>query len=126
MPWTEVDIDRVRGAIEAAIADCAKRWPDYAGSRIEVAGRYIHVFFPAQLVERRNWEIQPPTEPAADGTYPCTFDHYVIAPDPAHHYDGECAVSLSSNTSANGQAWMTATKVLDRITELLGGTSRDF
>ncbi|SRR5258706_9877686 len=126
LPWNELDVERVRIAIETALADCAKTSPEYASSRIEVDGKYIHVFFPAQLVERRGREVQPPSGPAPDGTYPCTFDHYLIAPDPKTYFDGECGVSLSSNTSANGQAWMTATKVLDRVTELLGGTSRDF
>jgi hypothetical protein len=125
LPWQQIDVERVRAAIETALSDCAKQWPEYANARIEVAGSSIHVFYPAALVERPHWEIDRPSGAGPDG-YPCTYRHFWIDAMPEYDMPGECIVSLDSNTSANREAWMTASKVLDRITELLGGTSRDF
>jgi hypothetical protein len=121
LPWTQPDVARVRTAIEQALRDCAKRWPLYAEARVEPSdgdATTVAVRFPARLVEQPGWELGPATEPDVDGTYPCTFDHYEI--------DGAVIVSFRSNRSANREAWMTATYVLQRMTELLGGTLRNF
>jgi hypothetical protein len=121
LAWTQPDVARVQTAIEQAIRDCAKRWPLYAEARVELSdcdATTVAVRFPARLVEQPGWELDPPTEPDIDGTYPCTFDQYEI--------DGEVFVSLRSNRSANRDAWMTASHVLERMTELLGGTLRNF
>ncbi len=127
LAWKQCDVGRVRDAIERAIRDCAALWPAYAEARVEVARDDVHVHFPAHLVEKPHWEMEPPpSPPAPDGTYPCTFRHYLIEPDPAHDYAGECGVSLDSNTSANRDAWVTAGYVLERMTQLLDGTLRDF
>jgi|HubBroStandDraft_6_1064221.scaffolds.fasta_scaffold150645_2 hypothetical protein len=127
LAWTQRDTGRVCHAIEQAIRDCVARWPGYAESRVEVDGNDVHVHFPSDLVERPHWEMEPPQSPLGpDGSYPCTFRHYLIEPDLANELDGECGVSLDSNTSANRDAWMTASHVFERMTQLLDGTLRDF
>lgn len=121
LPWTQPDVARVRTAIEQAIRACAKRWPLYADARLDLSDSdttTVAVRFPARLVEQPGWELDPPTEPDVDGTYPCTFEHYEL--------DGEVIVNLRSNRSANREAWMTASHVLERMAELLGGTPRNF
>jgi hypothetical protein len=126
LPWNECDLERVRPAIEQAIRDCAAKWPAYADARVEVdvERSALHVHFSAELVEKPHWETVEPQSSAADGTYPCTFRHYCIEPEPAQSLGGECGVSLDSNTSANRDAWVTASYVLERMTQLLGGTLR--
>ena len=126
LPWQQEDLGRVRAAIETALADLAKQWPEYGQARIAVADSFVHVHFPAALVEKPHWELAPPQLAGADGSYPCSFFHYWIEPDPAHDYPGECGVSLDSNRSANREAWITASNVLERLTKVLGGTLRDF
>src|SRR5687767_12963313 len=122
LPWAHTDIERVRAAIEAAIQDCAAKWPAYAKTRVEVDTErgHVHVHFPAELVQKPGWEIEPPTiEPADDGTYACTFGHYFIEADLENDYPGECGLTFRSNVSCNREAWMTATKVLERVTTML-------
>jgi hypothetical protein len=124
LDWTEADLERVRAAIEEAIAECARATPEYAGSRIQVGDGTIHVFFPRALVEKPGWELTRPFG-GGPGGYHCTFDHTYHEPMPQHGIPGEATVSITSKRNDNQKAWGTATRVLARVTALLGGTIRE-
>lgn len=129
VPWKALDFDRVRTAIEEAIRQCAVARPEYADSRVLEVDRergYIHVDFPARLVELRGWEVDPPSTPSNGEPYTCSYWHYLLAPDPKTDYDGECGISVRSNVSQNRDAWITATQVLERLEKLLGGQMVDY
>ncbi|NVB85049.1 MAG: hypothetical protein HOV81_42170 [Kofleriaceae bacterium] len=129
LPWKELDFDRVRAAIEDAIRLCAVARPEYSDSRVTEIDRergYIHVAYPARLVELVGWEADPPSTSSDGEPYTCSYWHYLIAADPKTDFDGECGVRLRSNVSSNRDAWITATQVLERLEKLLDGEMIDY